>query len=957
MSTIANAPVSIHHNSSTAPLSESEDLSVILAGIKLDDGEEEDDDDDVNQPSSLSAILSEVASKLNQVRNQFFVIQERRHAGVFALAEQSSNGSSNGVRESPSQPRSGVVAEKSVALDLAMAQLNSLLESISENMKAADVIVNRYRGEDKTTGPMAGFSPRRRTASVASLSSLDSFDDAFLNIDQAADTPKALAKRYEELSLDWEKVQAEASKLEEELSSDKHLLVFISICEQMEGMMDSLDKALASCHDFIFAIHRERADNALQLSESQWASPKERLADYMAVKRSFDVKKSSYGPACEQMFVTLQKGLAQKSIQNGTILRQLADLKTRWRGLRESVGKTDKDLKRVEAELIRGGDVASSPAKSTSSDLLVTPSRPDRPRSRLGGKTTSATNTPTGMRQTMSLGDSDDIDMTPLRPSNTNSRAAPTPKALVSPPAKPAKSIYRHSFIAARPSTSDQLPQSRSFSSTAVLNARQAPDLQPGGPSKLASRSVSGDSSHIQRAGTESASRYTRAGSEPPNRDGDVSSRRNGGYSGNYTIEDSDMTVGDTTFTSAATELDRPGSALDMYKRPTSAAGFYYRPPSAAGHRGDVNGGTRIPRLSIGTKNNDDQSVAGDRPGSSLSNASTTAYGKSPSARMSYTRSAYPPSSFPRNADHGNRLSMQTPEPTIAARAKRMNIFAPKVPSTTSQPASKRSSRPPPAKYNASVYGQGSSTSMNGHSSSSSTSGTSPYRLASVTTPLVINKRSSMTWSATGRTTPLSAAALAKVPHAGPDLGPHIQSEEKSSVNNFRAQRTEQQSAGSRSYTPSVRSGRETPTFSDAGGSSVWGGGLSRRMAAVYSYRANPNDAIDVEVGNIVNSLGMAIERVDPPLPKGVKDLSPPSTKTVKYEVGGKVIVVKLLQLVSLAALERWNDADVTFTAPSCECAIESRQDEQSTYESRRWLDRLEAILAQSNGYFVIVAS
>lgn len=79
----------------------------------------------------------------------------------------------------------------------------------------------------------------------------------------------------------------------------------------------------------------------------------------------------------------------------------------------------------------------------------------------------------------------------------------------------------------------------------------------------------------------------------------------------------------------------------------------------------------------------------------------------------------------------------------------------------------------------------------------------------------------------------------------------------------------------------------------------MWGGGMSRRMAAVYSYRANPNDAIDVEVGNIVNSLGMAIERVDPPLPRGVKDLTPASTKTVKYEVGGKVIVCKLLQLVS----------------------------------------------------------
>jgi hypothetical protein len=70
-------------------------------------------------------------------------------------------------------------------------------------------------------------------------------------------------------------------------------------------------------------------------------------------------------------------------------------------------------------------------------------------------------------------------------------------------------------------------------------------------------------------------------------------------------------------------------------------------------------------------------------------------------------------------------------------------------------------------------------------------------------------------------------------------------------------------------------------------------------MANVYSYRANPNDALDIEVANIVNSLGMAIDRVDPPLPRGVKEMNPSSSKTVKYEVGGKVIVCKLLQLVS----------------------------------------------------------
>lgn len=920
MSTSALSSLHQYNNakieSQKIPTTPSDELSLTLAGITLNDDDDDDEngqDDQVKSDIPLSSVLEDVSSRLTQIKNQFFIIQEKRHAGVFALAEQNNS--------SPSSKVNGEDVEKSVALDVAMSELNSLLDSASEGMKAADSHLNPVNGSSQD------FSPRRRTGSIASLSSLDSFDDAFLEVNAVGNTPKALSKRYENLSVEWTRLQAEAKNLEEELKGDKYLLVFTSIREQMEGMMDSLDKALNTCHDFIFSIHKERAENVFYSSESQWTSAKDRLAELVIIKRSFDVKKRSYGPACEQMFITMEKGLKQRSTKNGTVLRQLADLKSRWRGLRESVAKIDKDLTRIEADLGQVEGLHLTPSKSSPGDLFLTPpSNEHRPKSRLRGKNDSATNTPTGMNRSISIGDIYN------KLTNLNSKLSLSPaSATLSPqsvvPVKPPKSVYRHSFIEAKGSTSAQQTHSRSYSSATpylppVPNTRTSSRVVSNrAPSSSTHpyhvratpplRSTSGDAAHFRRTPlnkTGNSDRFSRADSEPPNSAELVLRRRQyqpPAKSAEEEIEESLLDVGDVSFSSTATLQNRPPSVLGLYDRPPSAAGLYYRPPSSSGHRAESEGISRIPRLSTGPSARNQSSArfeAGERPGSALSQSSAAAFGKSPSAKVSYTRSQYPPSSF-HNNDRGNRLSMMTPEPAIAARAQRMSLFVPKTNSktTTSTPA-KRLSRPP-VKFNGAMHEAGSGSVTGGSSISysasppSSSAGASPsssYRTLANTTPLNINKRRSMQLSSTGRTTPLSAAALAKIPHAGPDLSEHLQNNGSSSVANYRSQREGQASSGR--YTPSIFSGRETPTFSDKG--SVFG--FSRRTAAAYSYRANPNDLIDVEVGKIVNSLGLAIERVDPPLPKNMKDMTPSSSKIVRYEVGSKMIACKVLQLVSL---------------------------------------------------------
>lgn len=67
---------------------------------------------------------------------------------------------------------------------------------------------------------------------------------------------------------------------------------------------------------------------------------------------------------------------------------------------------------------------------------------------------------------------------------------------------------------------------------------------------------------------------------------------------------------------------------------------------------------------------------------------------------------------------------------------------------------------------------------------------------------------------------------------------------------------------------------------------------------AIEQYRPNPNDALDVEVGMICNALGIAVDRLDAPLPRGVRlEEGPGKDNRTRYELGGKEVMCRLLEL------------------------------------------------------------
>ncbi|SPO36386.1 uncharacterized protein PSFLO_01857 [Pseudozyma flocculosa] len=1001
----------------------------VASGFGADDREEA-------SMTETAEEIEDAKQAIEDVRRHIFVVQEKRHSSGFGgdaaavLADPRSRSGSSGSSSTGSHGagtngggggggRGNGGAEDVPAgdLDMALMQLDEKLETVSRSMQQLEVRMAEVGGPPEDQDPdssivdkeMLDWRSRQRRGSNVSFTSLTSFDELMLPSFAPALGPKALRSRYDDLLADWVKVQHEADALKKELNDDKYIVVFRSVSEQAKSMMDSLDKAITNCQTFVSDFNRDYQAGLISATSAASADaeaddavggerdPAARLAELADVKKAFTVKKSYYTPACDQVFQVLERGTKERGASNGTIIRKLADLKSRWRQMRERVLRTEKNMKRIEAILQRlqagledptagsqagriafpiaasasmpalppaalgarqlqqtalgqgspsrpaltpksalrssalGSRVTSGPGRLSSSSSLSsnlsgngTPPPPPPPKSRL--RRISATAEALGLQSqpisTPPRASTKTFDsprsLRPQRSQNfatalsaaresaarhnrSSSAAFPENLALKnwtaarvggSPPdtRRPLPSVSRPSALSnrgqgdarlaaeavAQVSTPSRAPPSSYRSSWLGFDAAGAPGTPqrsktPQPEPSWTSRSMQG--SNAPPLPSQTARPSSRIGtSTPQSGRGRVDS---GAAAEANEIEWIDNSSRASTSTRAPGSGDRPGSSL---------GGSYYRPPSATGTVGDVKARRResmIPRLAVSSDATAVGSSTPSRPGSSLSQASNSTF------TSGQNKAALTP---PRYTAGASRLSMQTPEPTIMARAQRLSMYA-RAPSTgvagmatPGTPASKRSSRPPITRVNPSL--------LAGMRNGGAAGGVGA-----------------------GRTTPLSAAALASLPGADPSsVSSPSATNKRSSVANFRASRG---LGGASVAGGGGGGGRVTPTLSDNGSigglsNATWTGqrlgsgsmagsgfgGEAGRGARIEVYKPNPNDALDVEVAAIANGLGVSLERLDAPLPRGVRlEEGPGKDNRTRYEVGGKEVMCRLLEL------------------------------------------------------------
>ncbi|KZP01426.1 hypothetical protein CALVIDRAFT_551851 [Calocera viscosa TUFC12733] len=291
---------------------------------------------------AISAQITEVCYAISDIQTRIFEIQELRHASSSSGA---GSGSGQQIEGLPDEP------EPAGSIDRALMALDERLETVSAAVSAVDealdpVLSDRDRGAEHTPTQASPFLPAHA---------------------QGDKELELVRRKHEDMRSQWEDVHSASEELKEELREDKWLAVFRTVSAQADDMMGSLEKAVSMCHDFIWQAGR--MDDLHSSGSSSLLSPTRNsvnLDNFSGILASYESKKKYYVPATTKVISVIDKGMRDRATKNGECLRRHAELRLRWRNLRERMGRIDAEMEGVRLMLTQREDPGLGPSASAS---------------------------------------------------------------------------------------------------------------------------------------------------------------------------------------------------------------------------------------------------------------------------------------------------------------------------------------------------------------------------------------------------------------------------------------------------------------------------------------------------------------------------------------------------------------------------------------------------------------
>ncbi|KAH7335586.1 hypothetical protein B0J17DRAFT_81112 [Rhizoctonia solani] len=352
---------------------------------------EEENAMDEDTPIELSVLaastrITELSYIVADVQTQLFEIQELRHA------EESSNS-----------------GESHLAIERAMSGLKQSLASVDAefeeiNAALAPILNHAQTPTSTAAGPISEHEP--------------------------------VLRKHAALLAEWRAVHEDVSRLHNELQEDQLLVRFRTAVEQAAGMMDSLDKAVEACQEFIW-----RRSKALRAGIGDTSDKPEELWSHFAeTVEHYERVKKYYYQSSTQAMASIDKTMGSRDFKNGEVLRRHTELSARWKSIRERIARTDRDIealkKPADTDPSESGSVRSrtttssrpesqSTSMSTSESLSVsTLSQSISPLRKLAARVTSGFKTPSRKK---------DKDKDKGKERET-AKTAPRPSSLMPPP-------------------------------------------------------------------------------------------------------------------------------------------------------------------------------------------------------------------------------------------------------------------------------------------------------------------------------------------------------------------------------------------------------------------------------------------------------------------------------------------------------------------------------------------
>lgn len=137
----------------------------------------------------------------------------------------------------------------------------------------------------------------------------------------------------------WESLRLEIDELKIELKEDRWLIVFKQVADQVDGMMDGLDKTVSQCYLMIQQIKETGLSTSTSTStttsnSSTGSNTSTSLDKLRSVEKNFDAKYKYYTPSIAKMLMMLGNGIAARVSRNVVTLNRHEAMLNRWNQLK-----------------------------------------------------------------------------------------------------------------------------------------------------------------------------------------------------------------------------------------------------------------------------------------------------------------------------------------------------------------------------------------------------------------------------------------------------------------------------------------------------------------------------------------------------------------------------------------------------------------------------------------------
>ncbi|KAG0234412.1 hypothetical protein BGW42_006622 [Actinomortierella wolfii] len=153
-----------------------------------------------------------------------------------------------------------------------------------------------------------------------------------------------LKSRYQQVLVRWDDLKFRRERLSDELKEDRWLAVFDQVAEQVESMMESMERAIVHCQGLVDQIKSMVREKIVP------SAPIDREHLYTIFK-SFEAKHKYYAPAVTKMLDMLENGIESQVNRNQDVIRRHQAMNLKWDKLSTGLEHVERELDHIDRYL------------------------------------------------------------------------------------------------------------------------------------------------------------------------------------------------------------------------------------------------------------------------------------------------------------------------------------------------------------------------------------------------------------------------------------------------------------------------------------------------------------------------------------------------------------------------------------------------------------------------------